>query len=774
MKIRASYIVTIGLVFAATSGFSQVVQGVADLRDFNTEQTYMLDGAYDFYWRELLPPDELYPTSKRLKFPSLWDGKIVGGDTLTSEGYATYSARVLLDTTHEYTLHIEDMYTAFTVYFNGNVIARNGKVADNQEDYQPQWKPMFVPISSVKDTNELVIQIANFEHSKGGSSVGIKIGERRWMNEVALELVAYDLILTGSLIMGGLFFLGLYFFGRHDKSILYFSLFCIVYSYRIIGFGFYILHSLMDLSWYVTTRMEYITLFLSVFLFGRFVHNLYPEEAKKIIWDFIGGLSLLFIGVTMFMPASVYTLLVEPFFVILLGYIILTLVIYVRARIHHRPGSGYALFSTAVVFVVFIYNILVYFGLLSEWVAASFWGYMLFFFSQSLILSYRFAYFLKDAKDDALKASQAKSDFLSTISHEIRTPLNAVVGMSHYLLQDEPGKHQIQNLTSLRYSAQHLTALINDILDYNKLESGSVTFEEQLTDLHDTLNGIYVAYGPKAKEKGLKLSLSVDSKIVDPVLVDRTRLSQIINNLIDNAIKFTRVGTVSLRANLIDQESTRVKVLFEIEDSGIGIPKEKHQLIFERFMQASTSTTREFGGTGLGLAIIKKLLELQGSKIILKSEPGEGSVFSFAQWYKIGKKAQLPTKQKTDQIDVASLEGKTVLLVEDNPTNVMIAEKFLSYWKMRMEVAENGAIGVEKASSATYDLILMDLQMPVMDGYEASREIRATGLTTPIIALTASALIRVKEQVLMAGMNDYITKPFDPEELKRKILKNVR
>ena len=764
----------IGLILVFTSGFAQVKKGVADLRQFDPEKTYMLDGEYEFYWQQLLAPQELYPTNNLLTFPSLWDGKIVGDDTLSSVGYATYSARILLDTGYQYTLHIEDMYTSFVVYFNGKIIARNGVVADNAEDYRPQWKPMFVPIASVRDTNELVIQIANFEHSKGGSLEGIEIGERQWMSEVVMELVAYDLILTGSLIMGGLFFLGLYFFGRHDRSILYFSLFCIVYSYRIMGFGFYIFHSLTDISWYVTTRAEYVTLFLSVFLFGRFVHKLYPEEAKKIIWDFIGGLSLIFVALTLVMPASIYTLLVEPFFVILLGYIILTLVIYIKARIHHRPGSGFALFSTAVVFIVFAYNILVYFGLLSEWVAASFWGYMLFFFSQSLILSYRFAYFLKNAKDDALKASQAKSDFLSTISHEIRTPLNAVVGMSHYLLQDKPGEHQIQNLTSLRYSAQHLTALINDILDYNKLESGSVTFEEQLTDLHDTLNGIYVAYKPKAKEKGLSLSLEVDNKIVDPIFVDRTRLSQILNNLIDNAIKFTREGKVTLRAKLIDQEDVRVKVLFEIEDSGIGIPKEKHHLIFERFMQASTSTTREFGGTGLGLAIIKKLLELQGSRIALKSEPGQGSVFSFAQWYKVGKRAKLSIKPKTDPKEQASLEGKSILLVEDNPTNVMIAEKFLSYWKIKMEVAENGALGVEKASSSTYDLILMDLQMPVMDGYEASREIRATGLTTPIIALTASALIRVKEQVLAAGMNDYITKPFDPEELKRKILKNIR
>ncbi|WP_421873133.1 response regulator [Marinoscillum sp.] len=772
MKKKSFLIYLIFSVFSI-DGIAQVEKGQIDLREFDVQKTYSLDGDYYFYWKQLLSPDAISSTEQLFQFPALWNGQVMDGDTLEATGYATYVTTVLLDTSIQYTMHVEDMYTAFTIYFNGQVIAKNGVVADRQEDYMPCWKPVFVPITSVQDTNQLVIQVANFTHSKGGALEGLEIGERQSMADKELELVAYDLLLTGSLIMGGLFFLGLYFFGRHDKSILFFSLFCIVYSYRIAGFGYYTLHSLVDLPWSVTTRLEYITLFLSVFLFGRFVHNLYPTEARKIIWDFIGGLSLLFIAITLITPPTIYTLLVEPFFVILLAYILLTLVIYVRAKIHKRPGSGFALFSTAIVFVVFAYNILVYFGWLDEWMAASFWGYILFFFSQSLILSYRFAYFLKNAKDDALKAAQAKSDFLSTISHEIRTPLNAVVGMSHYLLQDKPGDHQIQNLTSLRYSAQHLTALINDILDYNKLESGTVSFEEQATELPDLLHGIQLAYQPKAVEKGLNLFLEVDANLDEAVYVDRTRLSQVLNNLIDNAIKFTRQGTVTVKATKVDQDLGKVKVLFEVEDTGIGIPKDKEKIIFERFMQASSSTTREFGGTGLGLAIIKKLLELQGSRIDLRSVEGEGSVFSFTQWYKTGKIKQASANHQPSQKDIKSLKNKKVLLVEDNPTNVMVAGKFLSHWQMSMEVAENGAEGLSMARENVYDVILMDLQMPVMDGYEASREIRTAGITTPIIALTASALLQVKEKVLMAGMNDYLTKPFDPEELKRKLLKNI-
>ncbi|MEQ8474214.1 MAG: ATP-binding protein [Marinoscillum sp.] len=767
------YLVACVLSLIAFVALSQAKDGFIDLSQAKWNTAHGLRGEYEFYWKQLLNPGEFEGKERTyFEFPALWNDRVVDGKELTAEGYATYRLRIILPQNKEYSLYIEDVYCSYRLFLNGKEIASNGVVATNKKDYIPYWKPMFIPISVKNDTNELVLHIANFDHSKGGALEGIEIGDQDYMASKELTIMSYDLLLTGSLIMGGLFFIGLYFFGRHDKSILFFSIFCIVYSYRVIGFGYYVLHSLLDLSWQITTKIEYITLFLSALIFGWFVNNLYPEETKKIYWDIISVISIVFIGITLVTPASVYTLLVEPFFVILLIYLLITINVYIRAKINNRPGSGFALISTGIVFGVFAYNILVYFGLLSEWMAASFWGYILFFISQSLILSYRFAYSLTNAKNQALKASEAKSDFLSTISHEIRTPLNAVVGISHFLLQDNPSDHQKNNLTSLRYSAEHLTTLINDILDYNKLESGTVSFEEINMDLKDTIQSIYYAYQTKAREKELNMHLEYDESIQVGIVADRTRFSQILNNLLDNAIKFTRKGHITLRVILMEEMIDALKIKFEIADTGIGVPEEKQEIIFERFMQASTSTTREFGGTGLGLAIIKKLLELQGSQIKMKSKVNEGSTFWFEQTFK---KATGPLKKKAalpDAMDEKKLEGKRVLLVEDNPTNVMVAEKFLTHWKMKMDVAENGVIAIEKSGNS-YDIILMDLQMPVMDGYEAARTIRSNKNPVPIVALTASALLNVEEDVLMAGMNDYITKPFDPMELKRKLIKNI-
>lgn len=775
-RYRAS-ILLVFFSFLSVTAFAQdnVIKGIADLADEKFDQRISLNGEWEFYWKELIyrggfkdrEPDYFY-------FPSLWNDQQVDSQMLSSKGYATYRTLLILPDSMELTMHVEDMYSSFSLYLNGKIIAKNGDVGTHRQLYTPEWKPVFVPLKNLRDTNELVLQIANFDHCKGGARQEIEIGQASYMADEKLGMMVHDLMLTGSLFMGGLFFLGLYLFGRHDKAILYFSLFCITYSYRIIGVDFYILHSLVDISWYVAIRVEYIALFMSAFLFGRFIYYLYPEESKRSFWNVLNGICLLFTAITLFSTVSVFTHLVEPFFLVLMVYLVMTFVIYIRAKLHDRPGSSYALISTTVVFAVFFYDICVYLGLAEDLPSASFWGYVLFFFSQSLILSFRFADSLKRAKEAAEIASQAKTDFLSTISHEIRTPLNAVVGISHLMLQETPRKDQEENLLSLKYSAQHLTSLINDILDYNKMESGVVEFEEMEVDLKEMAESIHQGYRARAQEKDLEMKLEYDERIKVGIITDKTRLNQILTNLVDNAIKFTQKGHVILRVKRLEDSDETITVFYEVEDTGIGIPADKKELIFERFTQASSSTTREFGGTGLGLSIIKKLLELQGIEIRLKSDVGLGSTFFFEQQYKKGQPLRVQPNTIVEENVEQKLAGKKVLLVEDNPMNVMVVRKFLTRWGMEMDIAENGRVAVEKTAANVYDLILMDLQMPVMDGYQASREIRQMKNLVPIVALTASALLKVQEKVMMSGMNDYITKPFDPSELMQKLAKNIR
>jgi len=382
---------------------------------------------------------------------------------------------------------------------------------------------------------------------------------------------------------------------------------------------------------------------------------------------------------------------------------------------------------------------------------------------------------LEKAIDKAEKSSQAKSEFLSTMSHEIRTPLNAVIGMSNLLLMSNPRHDQKENLEILKFSASNLLAIVNDVLDFNKIESGKVVFENISFNLVELMQNICGGQKIKAEEKGLLFKLDVDSALNTKVLFgDPTRITQIIFNLVSNAIKFTKEGNIRVRVTCLEDRHNTITVNFLVKDSGIGIEKDNLDTIFEPFAQESITTTRQYGGTGLGLAIIKRLLELQGLKMNVSSKIGEGSEFSFNMEFPVSTEAFVkrvdnqPLVQQSD-----NLSHLRVLIAEDNLVNVMLMKKLFSKWNMIPTIAENGERAIELVQYGNFDIILMDLQMPVMNGFDAAIEIRKMPDTKkaniPIIALTASALFDIRERVYSSGMNDYVSKPFKPEELFDKI-----
>jgi len=380
----------------------------------------------------------------------------------------------------------------------------------------------------------------------------------------------------------------------------------------------------------------------------------------------------------------------------------------------------------------------------------------------------------------AEKSSEAKSEFLSTMSHEIRTPLNAVIGMSNLLMMGNPRPDQKENLDVLKFSANNLLSIVNDVLDFNKIESGKLIFENTRFNLIDLINNITGSQMQVAQGKGLLLKVDVDKAFSRKALFgDTTRLTQVIFNLLSNALKFTQQGSVSVRATLLEDRHNTVTVNFSIKDTGIGIPKEKIEEIFEPFVQESLSNNRQYGGTGLGLAIVKRLLELQDSKIHVSSKVNEGSEFSFNMEFpvsteKIAELESSPEVQKlVESQAVENVNSLRVLIAEDNPVNVMLMKKLLSKWNIVPTIAENGERAVELVLYGNFDIILMDLQMPVMNGFDATIEIRKMADPSksqlPIIALTASALFDVKEKVYESGMNDYVGKPFKPAELLEKM-----
>jgi signal transduction histidine kinase/CheY-like chemotaxis protein len=387
---------------------------------------------------------------------------------------------------------------------------------------------------------------------------------------------------------------------------------------------------------------------------------------------------------------------------------------------------------------------------------------------------------LEKVIEKAEKSAQAKSEFLSIMSHEIRTPLNAVIGMGNLLMMGNPRPDQKDNLEILKFSANNLLALVNDVLDFNKIEAGKVVFENIKFNIPELMQNVCGGQMLKAQEKELDFKVSIDPALRHKVVIgDPTRLTQIIFNLVSNAIKFTNTGTVWVNVSCIEDRHNIVNVDFKVKDTGIGIAKENLEAIFEPFTQESISTTRQYGGTGLGLAIVKRLLELQGLQMSVVSEPGKGSEFSFNMEFPVSTEhVIIHEERRNDPIEAGDgLTGLRVLMAEDNMVNVMLMKKLLSKWGITPTVAENGERAVEMVQYGNFDIILMDLQMPVLNGFDAAVEIRKMRdpkkANIPIIALTASALFDIKERVFSSGMNDYVSKPFKPDELKEKMLSLV-
>lgn len=379
---------------------------------------------------------------------------------------------------------------------------------------------------------------------------------------------------------------------------------------------------------------------------------------------------------------------------------------------------------------------------------------------------------LELARDSAVSAMEAKTNFLSTVTHELRTPLYAVTGLTHLLLDENPAEHQKEHLKSLKFSGDYLLNFINDILQINKIDADKLEPLNIEFKLQKVLADVVDSLRQNANENNTSLVLDYDPNIPQHLLGDPIKLSQIFMNLMGNALKFTKDGKVEVIAKLLKKDEENVRLYFEVKDNGIGISEDQQKNIFDSFEQGSVQINREYGGTGLGLTIVKSLLGLFNSKINLESELGHGSSFFFEMEIKCDANAlnEVSFELNPEEFE---FKGLHILIVEDNKINQVITKKMLTKKEITCDIANNGNEAIDMAKANTYNAILMDIHMPGISGEEATRQIRKFDEEIPIIALTAISLDDSLDSFYEAGCNDVVTKPFKPEVFYQKIGENI-
>lgn len=382
---------------------------------------------------------------------------------------------------------------------------------------------------------------------------------------------------------------------------------------------------------------------------------------------------------------------------------------------------------------------------------------------------------LQSALTEAQDATKLRANFLSSMSHELRTPLHAVIGMINVLSVENPRKDQEENLAILRFSAENLLALINDTLDFSKMNADKIMLNKSPFNISLLLQNIHASFKAKAEQKGvdLRLRTDIDEKLLH-VNGDQNRLTQILNNLISNAVKFTdKGGRVEINISTTIRANNYIVLFFAIKDSGIGIPKNKHDIIFEPFLQANNNITKRYGGTGLGLAIVKQLIDLHESELKLVSEENVGSVFSFELKYDLVSAPVVEEQKTVTSTQIEGISNLNILIAEDNIINIMLLKKILDQWNCTYSLSKNGQEALEMVKTGAFDVVLMDIHMPVMDGFEASRHIRELPdlniSKIKIIALTASSDVDIQQSFNFTYLDDYLLKPFSPPLLKEKL-----
>ncbi len=796
--------------FENNSNHPVVRNGVIDLSTWNFEKDgpVQLNGEWEFYWERFIEDGhfDIYEKEKLLApVPKLWNNYSIDGREY-GRGFATFRVTVKLpDSRDKLGLKITEINTAHRLYVNSELSARAGEAGFDRGSTVPKLLPEIITLPENVNTMTLTVHVSNFHYNRGGIQYPIVIGTRDDLVKMMKNGMAIDFFLFGSLLIMSLYHFGFYLLRRKDLTSLLFAFFCFFICIRVPATGEIILAQFWpDFPFFLNFKLKYMS-FPALPLFFSFIYIIFRNYAHRTV-SLVIFIPCIILGASVFVvPLSYQGYFMEPYLVVTIITSIYVLYILFRAALNAHTEAYIVLAGFTILFVAILndllmetYQIYLFANILPI-------GVFLFILSQSFVLSLRFSRAfskieeisgeLKEKNEALVRYDRMKDDFLAGTSHELRTPLSGMIGIAETLRDTKLrgcGEEVADDLSVIVSSGKRLSSMINGILDFSRLKYDTITLAFEKIDLYNILSEHLALMNPLIRGKNIVITSGIKQG-EHLFFADRTRLSQILHNLIGNAVKFTLEGEIAIFA-----ENEETMVAATIRDTGIGIPAERLDSIFDPYQQADESIARQFGGTGLGLTITKHLIELHGGAITLNSEEGTGTEVRFSLPRYTGQEVveilpvadtvsypafsegghlpvlkDLITENETpvNKPVTLSIAGGTLLIVDDEPIILHVLKNILEADGHTVYTASTGEQGLKLVDIVSPDLVILDVMMPMLSGYDVAREIRKTWnlLELPLLMISARSQTEDIVSGFYSGINDYISKPFNKNELSARV-----
>lgn len=764
-------LLSLGLKAAVTNGELNLKESF-----YNSDETIDLDGKWKFFWQHFIDPSEatdLEGPPQLLDFMTSWSDLPQRRGGWHAKGFASYELEIFSSRdSDQLALHIPEFYSAYALYLNGELIAKNGRVGASISDSEPYWLPQVVDFGLKKGSNRMVLHVSNFHHHKGGPVAPMEIGKSKTIAFFRNLSVSVSLFIAGALLATAIISLIIFYFQRSDYTFLFFGLFALSYIYRIVGTDTYFLHEVFQgLGWFLAIRLEYLSLFLSVIFFTYFYKHLIAQRAPTWLFHTIGGVSL-FMAIATFLPVENFSAIIDYYLIFIALALVVTTSFYLRTiRLSHTM-SWFT--SAAVISLIVVMGIKMsaFFGVGSAQILMSSALYFIFIVAQTIALSQRFGYNIRAHVEKGEVAEVSQNNFMNSVSHELRTPMNAILGMTEFLAKTELNTDQQAKLETIRKNSEQLNNILLDLLNFSAIDSGELKLDTKKFGMKEVLDKALELAGVHNLKAGLNFKLDYDENIPEELVGDPERLGQVVFHLVGNAVKFTPKGNINLDLRIESIEGNRVKFLMKVTDTGVGIKPEELQKVVKAFNQGDEGNTRSHGGTGLGLTIASKVVELMDGDLWIDSEPDKGTVVTAEFILKTPRMDLSKTAEEIKNQQNAKIENLRILYAEDNPINQKLLVMIMKTMGYEVDLANDGLEAWEMAITKDYHIIFMDVQMPNMDGIESTKRIIKDQSKRPIIiAVTANAEVADQKRCIEAGMNDFIPKPFNAKMLKDAIQK---